>query len=168
MAAPEGRVTGSRLPSLGPRGEGWVVLQFLLLALVALAGLLAGGAWSGGLASLTTLLGLALVAGGALLAGRGLLDLGRNLTPLPHPRDDAHLVEVGVYALVRHPIYGGLIAAAVGWGLVAASPLTLLLAGVLALFFRLKSGREEIWLEQRYPDYAAYAARTKRFLPYLY
>jgi protein-S-isoprenylcysteine O-methyltransferase Ste14 len=168
VVAPERRVADSRLPSLGPRGEGWVVLQFLLLALVALAGLLDGAAWSGGLASLTTLLGLALMAGGALLVGRGLLDLGRNLTPVPHPRDDAHLVEAGVYALVRHPIYGGLIATAAGWGLVAASPLTLLLAGVLALFFRLKSRREEIWLGERYPDYAAYATRTKRFFPYLY
>ena len=74
----------------------------------------------------------------------------------------------GLATRVRVGLYGGLIATGAGWGLVAASPLTLLLAGVLALFFQLKSGREEIWLGERYPDYAAYATRTKRFFPYLY
>ncbi len=62
---------------------------------------------------------------GALLLGKGLLDLGRSLTPLPHPRDDARLVVSGVYGLVRHPIYGGIIVTSFGWALVAASPVTL-------------------------------------------
>ena len=73
---------------------------------------------------------------GAAFLGRGLLDLGRNLTPVPRPREDAELVETGVYSLVRHPMYGALIVTAVGWGLVAASPLTLLLAGTLARLLR--------------------------------
>jgi protein-S-isoprenylcysteine O-methyltransferase Ste14 len=38
-------------------------------------------------------------------------------------------------------------------------------AALLAAFFRLKSEREERWLETRYPDYAAYRARTRRFIP---
>ncbi len=86
---------------------------------------------------------------------------------MPHPRDDARLVDSGVYALVRHPIYGGLILTAFGWALVLASPLTLLLAVVLAVFFGLKSRREEAWLTERYERYAEYMARTKRFVPYL-
>ena len=157
----------SRLPDLGPRGEGWVVIQFVLLALVALAGLVDPAAASPPPA-MAWALGLALMGAGALLLGRGLLDLGRNLTPLPHPRDDAQLVVSGVYALVRHPIYGGLILTAFGWVLVSASPLALGLSIVLALFFRLKSRREEAWLTARYVSYPAYAARTKRFVPYLF
>lgn len=158
----------SDLPSLGPRGEGWVVLQFVLLALLAVAGLSSGGAWSGPLAGPTTLLGLALLLGGGLLIGRGLLDLGRNLTPVPRPRDDAELVETGVYALVRHPLYGGLVAGAMGWGLLVASPLALLLAGGLAMFFDLKSRREEAWLKERYAGYSVYMTRTRRLIPWLY
>ena len=156
------------LPSLGPRGEGWVVVQLVLLALVALAGLAGGDAWNGTLATLTTLAGLALMGLGALLVAKGLLDLGRNLTPVPHPRDDAELVATGSYATVRHPIYGGLIATAFGWGLVSTSLLALLLAVVLAVFFELKSRREEAWLAERYADYAAYMAQTRRFFPGLY
>jgi len=144
------------------------VLQFVLLALVAAAGLVAGDAWGGSLAAMTSISGLVLMAGGALLAGAGLLRLGPNLTPVPRPRDGAQLVESGVYAAVRHPIYGGIIVAAVGWGLAAASPLTLLLAAVLAGFFELKSRREEAWLAGHYPGYVEYMAHTRRFLPRLY
>jgi len=158
----------TRVPSLGPRGEGWVALQFLLLALVALSGVVAGGAWSGSLASLVSLAGLALMLGGAALLGRGLMDLGNSLTPLPFPRDDARLVESGVYALVRHPLYGGLTLTAFGWALVSASLLTLLLAGGLLVFFDLKSRLEETWLRQRYAGYADYMRRTRRLLPWVY
>ncbi len=158
----------ARLPGLGPRGEGWLALQLMLLPLVALAGIVSGDAWAGTLASVTALVGLMLMGAGALLIGRGLLDLGRNLTPLPYPRDDAELVETGIYALVRHPIYGGLVATAFGWGLVAASPLTLLLAAALMLFFDLKSRREEAWLKARYAGYPTYMARTRRFVPKVY
>jgi protein-S-isoprenylcysteine O-methyltransferase Ste14 len=145
-----------------------VVLQFVLLALVAISGVVTGGALSGGLASIVSLIGLALMLGGAMLLGRGLIDLGNNLTPLPAPRDDAQLVESGVYALVRHPLYGGLTLTALGWALVSASLLTLLLSLGVLVFFDLKSRREEIWLRQRYAGYAEYAQRTRRLLPWVY
>ena len=157
----------SRLPALGPRGEGWVVLQFVLLGLVAVAGA-AGPAWDGAARLVTNALGLAFMAGGVALAFRGLVDLREALTPLPHPRDGASLVETGSYRLVRHPIYGGIVLGAMGYGLVTASPLALTGAALLAGFFRLKSGREEAWLEQRYQGYAAYRARTRRMIPFVY
>lgn len=158
----------SRLPSLGPRGEGWVAIQVVLFLAIVAAGLLAGGAWSDTAAVAGAVGGLALVAAGGFLAVRGVLDLGRSLTPLPRPRDDATLVDTGAYAWCRHPIYGGLVLAALGWGLLTASPLALLLGLVLLGFFDLKSRREERWLVERYPDYPAYRARTRRLIPGLY
>ncbi len=158
----------TRLPRLGQRGEGWVAIQLILLGAIALAGLESGGSWSGTSAAVSALVGVVLMGGGAGLAAKSLIDLGRNLTPMPHPRDDAQLVESGVYALARHPIYGGLTAAALGWSLAAASLPALLLAGVLVAFFELKSRREEAWLRERFADYASYMSRTKRFIPWLY
>ncbi len=155
-----------RLPDLGPRGEGWVILQLLLFAALALAGLFDPLAVEP-VPAVVTIVGLLTMAGGVLLAGLGLFGLGRNLTPMPHPRDDAELVVSGIYARVRHPIYGGLMVLALGWGVVSGSPLTLALAAGLALFFGLKSVREEAWLKERYPGYEDYIARTKRFVPYL-
>lgn len=153
------------MPSLGPRGEGWTVLQIILLLAVALSAL-AGPAWSGPARALVAVIGAALMGVGGGLMFRGTRDLGDALTPLPHPRDSASLVVSGVYARVRHPIYGGVILGCLGWSLVWASVAGLVLALVVALFFTAKSMREEAWLVERFPDYRDYRARTRRFTPW--
>ena len=156
----------SGLPSLGSRGEGWVIIQAILLTALAAAGLL-GPAWIDAPRSATTLAGTILLILGATLAIRGARDLREALTPLPYPRDDAELVETGVYALVRHPIYGGLIVASLGWACLTASLAAIGLTVVLLAFFELKSRREEIWLGERFLGYAAYRDRTRRFIPWI-
>jgi protein-S-isoprenylcysteine O-methyltransferase Ste14 len=157
----------SVLPSLGPRGEGWVVIQFLLLGLEAVAGR-AGPAWRDPLLTAGAAIGGVVILGGFVLAIRGLIDLRGALTPFPHPRDGATLVEDGAYRLVRHPIYGGIVIGAAGYGLATASPLAIAGAAVLLGFFRLKSGREEAWLAARYAGYRGYASRTRRMIPFVY
>lgn len=156
----------SRLPSLGARGEGWVAVQVVLIVAVVLTGLL-GPAWNGWPRVATLVIGLSLIAGGLWLSGRGVVDLRAALTPLPYPRDDAELVMTGAYRWVRHPIYGGLVLAAFGWGLATASPPALALAVGLLGFFELKARREEAWLVERFPDYSAYRARTRRLIPWI-
>jgi protein-S-isoprenylcysteine O-methyltransferase Ste14 len=155
----------TRLPALGPRGEGWVLIQGILLVLVATAGWALGPDWSGPVRFAGIIVGILLIAGGVLLGLRAVADLGTALTPLPRPGEQAELIETGAFALVRHPIYGGLILAAFGWAVVQASIIAVALAAVLAAFFGLKSAREEAWLETRFAGYAAYRARTPRFIP---
>jgi protein-S-isoprenylcysteine O-methyltransferase Ste14 len=158
----------SSLPSLGPRGEGWVVIQGVILVGICLAGLtetpFSGDSWTA-----VSAVGLIVMLGGGALAVLGVLHLGRSLTALPHPRDGSRLVEAGVYRLVRHPIYGGLVIGSLGYGLVMQAPVTAVVgSSVLLVFFRLKSAREEAWLEARYEGYAAYRARTRRIIPFIY
>lgn len=158
----------SSLPSLGPRGEGWVAIQGILLAGIFVGGLAEASA-VGGTRPWATVAGAVVLGAGILLALLGMRGLGRSLTPLPHPRDGSVLVETGVYGLVRHPIYGGLVIAALGYGLLLQALVTAVVGSlVLLAFFTLKSTREEVWLGDRYPGYAAYRARTRRMLPYLY
>lgn len=157
----------TRLPSLGPRGEGWVAIQVVLLAAVAATGWWLGPDWSGPLRYAGIFAGIMALAGGAILVVRGLVDLGGALTPLPHPRDGARLVETGVYGLARHPIYGGLVLAAFGWSLMQASLAGLAAGALLLAFFTLKSSREEAWLMERFPGYADYRTRTRRFIPWI-
>jgi protein-S-isoprenylcysteine O-methyltransferase Ste14 len=157
----------TRLPWLGPRGEGWVAVQLVILVAIALAGA-TGPAWSGAPRIAGAAVGIASMLIGAVLATRGVVDLREALTPFPHPRPDAPLVEQGAYRLARHPIYGGLVLGAVGWGLITASALALALATVLLAFFDLKSRREEAWLVDRFPAYEAYRRRTRRLIPFVY
>jgi protein-S-isoprenylcysteine O-methyltransferase Ste14 len=160
-------VIPSSLPELGRRGEGWFLIQVVLLAAVAVAGGL-GPAWSGTARAVGVALGVVLLGLGGVLAVRGILDLRQNLTPFPKPVDGARLVDAGAYRLVRHPMYGGLILGAFGWGLVSASIPAVVGAVALALFLRLKSDREEVLLADRFEAYEAYRARTRRFVPWLY
>jgi protein-S-isoprenylcysteine O-methyltransferase Ste14 len=158
---------GGGLPDLGPRGEGWFLGQVVILGAVAAAGLL-GPAWSGSARALGAAAGVGLIAAGGLLAVRGIRDLGRSLTPFPRPRESAAMVDTGAYRLVRHPIYGGLTLAGIGWGLLTASLPALAGALILAAFLDLKSRREEVWLVEWFEGYERYRARTRRMIPWLY
>jgi protein-S-isoprenylcysteine O-methyltransferase Ste14 len=157
----------SRLPDLGPRGEGWFAVQLALIgAIVGLA--FARVYWPESAADELTVVGIVAIVVGVALFVAGVVSLGPALTPFPRPSDRGGLVDRGVYRIVRHPLYGGVILIALGWSL-AESPLALAPTAVLAGFLDLKARREEAWLEERYADYRAYADRTRhRFVPWLY
>ena len=160
----------SRLPGLGPRGEGWVAAQLVLLSLIAIAGLrdLVGhGSWTPWGQAVSVVGTLAIVVGGGL-AARGIWDLRSSLSPFPRPTAGAPLVESGAYRLIRHPIYSGLVLGAIGWGLVTGSILAIGVAGLLFLLLAAKSHREEAWLAAIHPEYGAYQRRAKRLIPWIY
>src|SRR5262245_59703808 len=106
----------------GARGEWYVVAQFILLGLVLAAPWLLGrSTWPPPWGWLARIAGGLLLLLGLVLVALGWLALGHNLSPLPHPKDEAALVETGIYGLVRHPIYSGLIAGCFGWALLTNS-----------------------------------------------
>jgi len=105
---------------------------------------------------------------GTLLLLAGLIRLGRNLTPLPYPKDHAPLIESGPYALLRHPMYGGGIAMAFGWALFVNCWLTVCYAALLFTFLDVKSRREERWLAEKFAGYAGYQRRVRKLIPFLY
>ena len=152
------------------RGEWYVVLQMVLFALIAVG----PESWSvrpdlsTPLRMTLMIVGFMLGAVGLMLALAGLFGLGNNLSILPHPKDNATLVQSGPYRLVRHPIYGGLIIGAVGWALLNSSVITLVYAVTLLVFFDIKARREERWLMRKFPEYAAYRARVHKLIPFVY
>jgi protein-S-isoprenylcysteine O-methyltransferase Ste14 len=164
------QTTGGAPRRLGSRGEGWVLAQFALLAAIALAPRSLGPLrpWPEPLARVALPLGLVLIALGALLGAAAALSLGPNLTPFPRPRPDGSLVQGGVYALVRHPIYASVLLLALGWSLLRAGTPALLLTLALALFFDQKARREEAWLLERFPAYADYRRRVRKLIPWIY
>jgi protein-S-isoprenylcysteine O-methyltransferase Ste14 len=131
----------------GKRGEGYVVVQFVLFGLIALTPLVLrpSAPWPEPWHTIALVAGLVFMGMGLLLAMVGVWSLGDNITAVPHPKENAQMVEHGAYRLVRHPIYSGIILGASGWGLVMNNWPTLLLTLLLLLLFDAKSRREELW-----------------------
>src|SRR3954466_11886755 len=126
----DGPLSKSRIPELGPRGEGWVVLQTVLFFAIAGCGFV-GVYWPGSAESYLVVLGILVAAFGVVLLLLGAITLGRAFTPLPRPRR-GELRQHGIYGLARHPVYGGVLALALGWSL-ADAPLGLIPTGLLWL-----------------------------------
>jgi protein-S-isoprenylcysteine O-methyltransferase Ste14 len=152
----------------GDRGEYWVIAQALLFF-----GYLLLPVWSIKIPTLVGLYGVLPIATILLFSAvffffRGFIDLGNSLTPLPYPREDAELVQTGVYGIVRHPIYSGVILGGFGWALFQLSLTHLVGAIAFLLFFNAKASREETWLTNRYPDYATYQQQVKKLIPGIY
>lgn len=81
---------------------------------------------------------------------------------------DGPLIRRGPYRVLRHPIYAGALlflwSTILGhWSLLNASIGVIVLVVVVARIVA-----EESLLRERYPDYAEYARRTKRIIPFLY
>ncbi len=150
------------------RGEFWVILQLALLTALVFAPSLAAETWSAPLAEAARLLGALIGALGGLIVGLAALYLGRNLTIFPKPKPDGFLTARGIYRIVRHPMYCGVILVAFGWSLWQTSLAALALSLALCLFFDRKAAQEERWLQAQYPEYAEYRRRVKKLIPFLY
>jgi len=124
-----------------------------------LIGLVAGSSGSG-----------AVLVAGDLMLGAGLLFaiasvafLGRCFGVLPDVRG---LVTRGPYRLVRHPLYLGELTASLGIVLGAQRWAPAFGAWLVCLSLQLvRTAYEERSLRAEFPEYAPYAARTKRLIP---
>ena len=93
--------------------------------------------------------------------------LGRNRRmPVSH-QGNAELVTTGPYAIVRHPIYSGMLLALLG-SAIGQSALWILPLIVYGPNFILSARHEEKLLNQQFPErYRAYTKRTKMLLPFV-
>jgi protein-S-isoprenylcysteine O-methyltransferase Ste14 len=149
---------------MGKRGEGWFVMQLVLFAVILLAPPVPPVTFPLWLRAL----GLGILIVGGVAGTGGILALGNNLTAFPKPIEGGTLVTKGMYKLVRHPIYTGLILGTLGLGIFRESLLGIALAIVLFAFFDLKSRREEKWLVEAYPGYQDYPQRVRKLVPWVY
>jgi protein-S-isoprenylcysteine O-methyltransferase Ste14 len=113
----------------------------------------------------TRTIGLTLLIIGTGIFLVGLFQLRKSLTPFPSVRPDAHLVTIGIYRFIRHPVYTGIMSSLLGYGLYQAHAGKLIIVALLAILFYFKSKYEEEMLQKAYPDYEQYSRYAGRFLP---
>ncbi len=121
--------------------------------------------WSMKLGLTIQKIGFVVAVFGGIIITLALLQLNKNLSPFPTPKNNATLLESGLYKYSRHPIYTGIILLVIGFSVYHNSGYKLLISLLLVILFYLKSVYEEERLEQTFPDYKNYKTRTGRFFP---
>jgi protein-S-isoprenylcysteine O-methyltransferase Ste14 len=99
---------------------------------------------------------------GSLASALVLWRLGKAFSIMPEART---LVTSGPYAHARHPLYAVEMITIVGMALQFVQPWASLVALGVVILLVVRSVYEEQVLSAAYPDYAAYRAKTKRFIP---
>ena len=145
------------------RGYFYVAIQFLLIALLFTAPRQADP--YGTSSDLLGIVGVAVIALGAVILVTSFVRLGRSLTANPVPKDNGVLVTSGLYGRVRHPIYFGLLVLAFGVVLDAGWWPQIVIALMLYFLLNIKAQFEEDLLRKKYPEYKAYALKPPRFFP---
>jgi protein-S-isoprenylcysteine O-methyltransferase Ste14 len=102
---------------------------------------------------------------GFLIILLALLQLNKNLSPFPTPKDKAILIQNGLYKYVRHPIYSGILLLFFGYSLYQDSWYKLGISTILVLLLYYKTDYEEQLLQQKFKGYNAYKSKTGKFFP---
>lgn len=130
---------------------GWllVAVQFALFVLLVVL------PWRVAPADLSTSnpliwLGVALIVAGLVVALAGLTRLGSALSANPVPLPAAGLRTSGVYAVVRHPIYSGILLSAIGFTVAVGSWWQVVVTVGLGVLFTGKSRWEDAMLAEEY------------------
>src|SRR6516162_8235057 len=114
-------------------------------------------------------LGVILFAAGGALRIWPVFVLGRRFSGLVAIQSGHTLVTSGVYGVIRHPSYLGLLVNSLGWALAFRSGVGVLLTALLIPPLLARIRAEERLLRAQFGDtYDAYRSRTSRLLPGIY
>ncbi len=153
------------------RSNRWVIAAFALIGL--LAGFLPAytdrlGFWTID-GDTIRWIGVVLFTAGSALRLWPVFVLGHRFSGLVAIQSGHTLVTSGVYRVIRHPSYLGLLVSTLGWGLAFRSTVGVLLAALTVPPLVARIGAEERLLRTEFgAEYDAYRARTSRLIPGLY
>jgi protein-S-isoprenylcysteine O-methyltransferase Ste14 len=113
--------------------------------------------------------GVVLFAAGGALRLWPVVVLGNRFSGLVAIQRGHELVTSGIYRIIRHPSYLGLLVNSLGWGLAFRSGIGVLLTAslVLPIVGRIRA-EERLLASQFGAEYQAYRARTSRLIPGVY
>ncbi len=94
-----------------------------------------------------------------------IIKLRPSLSIFPSPKSGSKLIQSGVYAYFRHPIYTGLFLFCFAYSIYSQSGLKFILSISLFFLFYLKAKYEEKRLLNHFSNYKEYRRRTWMFFP---
>lgn len=110
----------------------------------------------------------ALVICGFLFMWWARIHLGQLWSSSVTRKEHHHVVDTGPYAIVRHPIYTGLLLAIIATVLIRGTIITLAGSALIVIGIYVKARLEEEFLRQQLGEsYAAYARRVPMLVPFL-
>jgi protein-S-isoprenylcysteine O-methyltransferase Ste14 len=113
--------------------------------------------------------GVVLFAVGGALRLWPVVVLGNRFSGLVAIQKEHRLVTSGIYRVIRHPSYLGLIVNALGWGLAFRSWIGVMLTASLIVPLVGRIRAEESLLSAQFgAEYEAYRAQTSRLIPGIY
>lgn len=114
-------------------------------------------------------IGVALYTMGGVLRLAPVFVLGRRFSGLVAIQPDHRPATTGIYGVIRHPSYLGLVVAALGWGLAFRAGAGVAIAALMLVVVLARIAAEERLLSETFgAEYEAYRARTWRLIPYVY
>ena len=114
-------------------------------------------------------IGLALFVVGSVLRLVPVFLLGRRFSGLVAIQEGHDLETGGLYRVIRHPSYLGLLMGLFGWALIFRSAIGILVSLLLVPPLVARMNSEEALLESEFgQQYSDYRRRTWRLLPFLY
>ena len=141
------------------KGKRLVFLQFALIIVLAIF------PDSANVSSALNIGGTVLIAIGLVLLFAGFRGLGKSLTANPVPNADGVLVTTGIYSIVRHPIYLGLLIITLGLVVSSGVWAQFIVWAALAVLLSYKMRWEEVLLSAKYKGYAEYMAKVPGIVP---
>ena len=114
-------------------------------------------------------LGVVLFAAGGAVRLWPVFVLGRRFSGLVAIQPGHTLVTTGIYSIIRHPSYLGLLVSSLGWALAFRSGVGVLLTVLTLVPVVARIRAEEVLLRSQFgAEYDAYRSRTSRLIPGLY
>jgi protein-S-isoprenylcysteine O-methyltransferase Ste14 len=114
-------------------------------------------------------LGAAVTVAGLLFAVWAREHLGRNWSRSVTIKQDHELISTGPYAVIRHPIYTGILAGFLGMAIALSQVRGVIVVVLVFLVFWAKLRMEEAWMRSQFGEtYATYARQTAALVPYLF
>jgi len=112
-----------------------------------------------------SIVGTVMLAIGLAVLLAGFMGLGKSLTANPVPNQDGVLVTKGIYSIVRHPIYLGLLSITLGLVISSGVWAQIIVWIALAILLVYKMRWEEVLLTAKYKGYAEYMTKVPAIIP---